>query len=690
MNKGWIHWNTPPSEIIKNTVNVINYCKEFIKKTKNIYISSNNILNILNRHNIFLKIINNLQNCLEFIRSISDNKDTKISCYKSEDLLSEFINNIDIDYDYYIIFKKINDNFKKYINNIDLDFLKKIITNFKKNGVEMKNNEDFKKINDSIKNIENKCQYDILTWNEIINDINYKLPKQLEKLNVNIKNKSYIKLNINNFYCLIKYIKDPSIRRLLENRYFSKCENNIKLFIQLLCLRHKKAKILGYNNYIDMCTNSNGYSDKIKSLLDNLINSTQEYYDNEISFLKTINNNNNINSYDIDYLITEWKKEYKITDSDFGCNFPLDNTIKKILNVYEKYFNLKFIKTQDINWNNQVESYEIRDNENKLLGIFYLDLISRKNKINIPKVFIMNSHNIPITCILMSISDKKYILYTDIILLIRSIAQIIMIIYNKTKYIIFDGEFSETKFTDIFSRIYEKICWDEKFIKKISSNHISSKKIKKIIKMKKLGGSIKIRRNILDAYFDIMMHSSDKFINLFENILEKNDNIYIENAIKDIYHKLYKKILNGINYNIGCFKPVGWSESYTSLYFGTILSEIYASNIYAKKIKNNIKNKNIHTDIINNIVKYSPYTDILNRTEKFLNNDIDNKYYINMNIKKININNIINKLEKSITESENNFSEHNKDTDVLYSVDNTITDDYKIIPNTKSIFIKSE
>lgn len=653
--------------LISNITEMIRSLKQDIDSLKKERISKNNIRYILKKYDdIILKNLDTLNN-LDFIRSISKDKNVKVACYQMEDLILEQINISDSDRECYSIFLSIKDRFYDHLSDTEKDFLKKIILNFKKNGVELNNYKEFKDLSSKINALENRCRYDCLMWSENI-DLDIKLPEFL---------KDNKKITEDSFNSFMSYIEDSDTRKIIESRFYSKCEENIERFMELICLRDDQAKMLGCNNYIDMLIGTNGYADKIKDLLSDLIKFTEKSYQKEINTLKKASNGS-LNSWDIDYLIAEWKKMYGVSEDDFSRDMRTDIVTKKVLKLYEKYFRIDFYEILDDKWSDDVNSFEIRK-DGKLLGIMYLDLFTRINKIKHTKIFTLNSKNVPIVCISMSIKNDN-IRYTDVQTFVKCLSQTLMIVFNQTEYSIFCGEYSETKFTDIYSKLYEKICWEKDLMMHLSGKNETV--IKKCIKMRKIGNAIKIRRKIVDAYFDIIIHSSDKFIELFKKVLQTKDTLSIDKAMKDVYEKLYKKIMGtDINYNSGIFKPVGWLQTYESLYFGDLLSDIYASDLYVSRLKKNYKKRYIHQEILNNIVINVPKTDILSRTENYLNREINIQNFIDMNLRDSD------RKIKIITKKrdiDNDFSEQVSDS--AYSTE--VTETEKTVFNSESIFIK--
>ena len=200
---------------------------------------------------------------------------------------------------------------------------------------------------------------------------------------------------------------------------------------------------------------------------------------------------------------------------------------------------------------------------------------------------------------------------------VRCLSQTVMRMFNRTKYKIYDLEFAETNYSDIYSRVYENLCWEPEFIKKICDINLSTKQASLFGKIKKIGAVIKFRKQLLDVYFDNIVAESEKFLDLFETQFNEDLDKGIEN-LNNLYIKLRKKMLPGVEVLNG-FKPTSDIKFFYNICFGDFISDIYAFEVYNKILKNNIQDPVFHIKLLNIVFKHRPFTNIFKRIDIALN-----------------------------------------------------------------------
>ena len=186
--------------------------------------------------------------------------------------------------------------------------------------------------------------------------------------------------------------------------YHTKCASIAIDIIRLFIFKDEYAKLLSYKNYAEYQAKSQmaKSTSNINKFLTEISNKVNDKFTKEINTIKKIkkaktNNNNyddwttnstNIASYDIQYYVTKWKKKDGISDKMIREYFPLNNKMNKIFILYEKIFNIKFTKINpDYKWADNISFYMSTDENNKILGYFYIDLYKRDNKPNQTRCF---------------------------------------------------------------------------------------------------------------------------------------------------------------------------------------------------------------------------------------------------------------------------------------------------------------
>ncbi|CAH6421214.1 Peptidase [uncultured virus] len=620
-------------------INIINLAEKQILISKNY---NQKLIELdINKQNIkkFLSILSNditsfttFHSTCNFLNMVSSDCNVKKKCAQADIILTKYINELNLNKLIYNKILKFYNFSKRYLDQEDIYFLDSVINSYKKNGINLseKNKKILLKIKQEIFNLENilyeftnklENQCIELKQNEI-----HGLPSSfIASLNiVNNLNEPMaytIQLNKENFYLCMRYLQNSKIREKIELFYTSSYTKIIDSIIKLIILRDKLGKILGFKNYSEFKNNNNiiKNSETVKDFLTNILQKMDERYIKEIDTISKLNkdDNNIINTWDINYCVTNWKKEYGINEQTIKEYFPLISTFGKLLEFFEEMFLIKFIKTNNENtWTQDILTYHIFNKDGIIIGLTYFDIYYKKNKIKQVRCYGIQpacfypledeKYQIPI-CALVASFNKKEILIThsDIISLFHELAHIMHYIFGKTKYSLFSGTNSQNDFTEIPALVFENFAWDKQILKKISCHYKTKQPlpdffIDKMVKIRDLGIGIHFKKHILISLYDQLLHSSSDFMKICEDIIykseEKDMNINLINALTNLYKQLHKKIMCSVNnnskfYEIGISDKITFPSEWYNIIIGNdaqqycyLLGKINAADIINEKL----------------------------------------------------------------------------------------------------------
>ena len=571
-----------------------------------------------------------------FLQYISPDEKIRNASFIADLTLSKYINELNLRkdiYDQLLIVKKY-----KHLDNIDIKFLDKLILNYERNGILLleEKRQLLLKIKHEISKLENvigkyisknEAETISLSISEVKGLPNHIL-STFELHNESSSSIYKIQLNKNIYNVLMKYIDNSEVRRKIETVYSDRFKPVASYICKLIVLKDKYAKILSYSSYSDykaqiqMVKNS----ENIKNFLVELLQKLDNRYINEIETINKIAKkyeSSSINSWDLQYYITKWKKEYGINESLLKEYFELNNTVNQIFKLYETMFNIKFkrVKASSVLWHKTVTTYCIIDSEtNKNLGFLYLDLHARDGKYKQTRCFSLHAacmypyskktYQLPIIALISSLSHNL-LNFQDVISLFHELGHVMHHIFGKTKYIILSGTNVEDDFVQSPAQILDLLCWEKNIIKQLSCHYktkqpIPDEIINKIIKLKNLDLAIHYKKHICISLFDQIMYSSGDFINSCETILKNNntDDNLIE-LLSNVYHRLHNQIMvinNEIKLNLNpdIYLPIEWIYSLYNddpQYYSSIWSRVLSSDMYNEKIKNKSITSNIGNEL---------------------------------------------------------------------------------------------
>ncbi len=194
------------------------------------------------------------------------------------------------------------------------------------------------------------------------------------------------------FSPFMQYSTRRDLRKKVHIATSSKCNggkyDNNTLCKEIADLKHKRAKILGYDNYADYILQERmaEKQENIYKLLDNLYDSCIEHAKNDLmqiaDLAKTLDNIDEIKSWDISYYSEKLKQDlYDYDENNLKPYFKSENVMKGAFEVAKKLYGLHFKKLNEIQtWHEDVNVYEVLDEDNSHVGILYEDLFPRNTK----------------------------------------------------------------------------------------------------------------------------------------------------------------------------------------------------------------------------------------------------------------------------------------------------------------------
>lgn len=438
------------------------------------------------------------------------------------------------------LFSKIYDCYKKgkYMDE-DLLFMQKVVNGYEKVGI----------------NIDN------------ILDISSSIFECEKKLSINVP-----QVNLNN--------SNKNIRKNKEEQYYKNFTQYISKMNDNILLKHKYALLRGDKSFSDYTNkyNLSKTSENINKFLYNLLLCIEEKYLIEYESLIALNNNNPLNSWDIDYLLDIYKKKHN-PDINVEEYFPLDNTLKHIFGVFGDIFGISVESNNNNNlWNKSVKKYTLSINEH-ILGVFYFDFF---NNYNIDKCFMVPSSIY--YSILIKNLKSPYLKMGEIISIVHDFTHIVQyfISANSCKYNFLNIMNNEIDFIKIPSFIMEYIFWTPGIIKKISGHYKTNNKldddtINKLIYLRDVTLGFDLKKHITIAFYDQVIYSSDELINICNE--GKNQNVF--NKVFDKINKLISPEINIQEYILYPGIPLNYFFGCNAVYYSYLWNKVHAAEIYS-------------------------------------------------------------------------------------------------------------
>jgi hypothetical protein len=589
------------------------------KSHKNIKYLINMKLNDEDEIEKFLKIyvddtyeVTSFHNVAELLQYVSPSKNNKKEWEHVVNKLNNYNEKIKNSVELFKKIKYIRDNHK--IDKYEIFLLNNIILNYISNGILKKN---VCKKSEALKYHETKLTYDITKkllspTSVILNKNDIDTTECL--LNINQISDAEVELihDKNIYPHLTRLVKTDMSRKILERSYFMVSRTVLKDFIKLVMCRHELAKQLGYSNYALQLTNNIKELDEAQEFIKEMVNNLGEKYELALQQIYMYSNKK-LQYSDILHYISQIRTE------ELKTKFSVNLVLNIIFWIIKEYFGLHFIVNKKYNgWHKDVLVVEVYDNNKQIYGHLYLDLLKRPDKIVTPTVFINNhsfnypygsdTQKVPAVTLVAGFDslDQPILTIRDYNYLFRLFGKIVTVICDKSKFGL--GIFHSNK--EMFmEKLFEWLSMNDTILSKLN---IQTAYKEEIINSFELENIINLMNTCIDAQFDILINTSDKFIDLCKKLLKENKDMI--SSLEKIYYEIYYKYMKPYDKYINKLQTINPNLIYTitdnnnRLLYKNIYDKISAFNVYNHmlKYKDGIKfRKNIlenNTDEIKDII----------------------------------------------------------------------------------------
>jgi len=175
-------------------------------------------------------------------------------------------------------------------------------------------------------------------------------------------------------------------KKAFQNNEFDNKEN-VKRIVEL---RHKRAILLGYQSHSHFVLEERMAQnpEKVQSFLNDLLEKAKPAAQKEFiqltAFAKELDGIDQIEKWDGSYYSEKLKqKSFCLDDELLKPYFQLEKVLNGAFKIAEKLFGITFKEVFDIDkYHEEVQTFEVLDEVNNLVAVFYSDFFPRKGKRN--------------------------------------------------------------------------------------------------------------------------------------------------------------------------------------------------------------------------------------------------------------------------------------------------------------------
>lgn len=411
--------------------------------------------------------------------------------------------------------------------------------------------------------------------------------------------------------CYDAVISYADNRKLREQMYFAYATrasdqgpqagrwDNSTLITQILALRHEKARLLGFNNYVEysLATKMAHTPDQVLHFLQDLVARVrpvaQREFDELRAFAKQHDGREELAAWDIPYYSEKQQQHlYQLTSETLRPYFPIEQVLAGMFALVARLYGITITEKKGIStWNPEVRFFEIFDQVGgRLVGQFYVDLYARNHKRSgawmdeyRPRRLLQDgSLQIPIAYLTCNFTppsaDKPGLLtHEEVLTLFHEFGHGLHHLLTEIDYLGASGmQGVSWDAVELPSQFMEHWCWQRPVIDSIAKHYQTDEPLpeslwQNMLAAKNFHAGLFLIRQLEFALFDLRIH------------LE-----YDTNRPQQV-----QEILNDIRKNVGVIQPPTYhrfqhsfghifSGGYDAGYYSYLWADVLASDAFAK------------------------------------------------------------------------------------------------------------
>ncbi len=391
--------------------------------------------------------------------------------------------------------------------------------------------------------------------------------------------------------------------------------DNETLLKQIIAKRDELADKLAFKSYaaLDLDSQMVKTPERAQQFILDLIARSNRKVDTELALqLKnmptsvSLTKNGKIKPWDVRYIENQYKKKHlNVDENKVSEYFPMQNTIKELLDIYSKFLSITFKEVPVTGlWDKDVKFVEVYDKSGKeLLGYLFLDLYPRPNKFShaahwgiLPAT--CNGKRIPSIGLVVANfpkgnGDKPALLKRqDVSTFFHEFGHALHNMLGCTQLATQAGTSVKTDFVELPSQILEEWLWDKDILKKVSKHYKTGEPLPD---------------ELIDNILKLKTYDSGYFVQRQGCLSLISLDYYKPGADKDPYaimkhiFKEYKPrfMFDDTNHFYASF---GHLTGYGAKYYGYLWSKVFALDVFNQIKEQGLLNPEVGQKYINTII----------------------------------------------------------------------------------------
>jgi len=349
-----------------------------------------------------------------------------------------------------------------------------------------------------------------------------------------------LSLQFPSYLAVMTYAEDRQLRADMYKAFSTRASelganedwDNTQIMDSLIALRHKKAQLLGFNNYaeLSLATKMADTPKQVTDFLEELAEKSLPQAKQDLADLTAFTTEhygvNKLFSWDIGYFSEKMRQHaYDLSQEEVKKYFPAPKVLSGLFKVVEKLYGLQISEEHDIDtWHEDVRFFQILDKAGELRGKFYIDLYARAQKrggawmddcvgrkktadgLQIPAAYLTCSFTPPTT------NDPALLTHDEVLTLFHEFGHGLQHMLTQVDHLGVSGISGvEWDAVELPSQFMENWCWEKEALDLISGHYQTGEVLpealfNKMLAAKNFQAGMLMVRQLEFSLFDFRLH----------------------------------------------------------------------------------------------------------------------------------------------------------------------------------------
>jgi oligopeptidase A len=417
-------------------------------------------------------------------------------------------------------------------------------------------------------------------------------------------------LKFPSYYPVQQFAHNRQLRQTLYKAYVTRASelgsqyaqgnldwDNSQIMLDILKLRAEESHLLGFDNYASLSLVPKMASSvkEVRSFLGEFASRAHASAKRDLEelqqFASTELRITSLEPWDISFASEKLKQaKYLFSEHDVKQYFPINQVLQGLFHVIQTIFQVRIQASTLPTWHADVQSFEVRNDNNQIVAYFYLDAYARSGKrggawmddargrmllqngdVQTPVAYLVCNFPAPIT--VNGQLRSATISHDDVITLFHEFGHGLHHMLTQVDALGVSGiNGVEWDAVELPSQFMENFCWDYEVIQKLS-HHIETAEVlpqalfNKMLAAKNFQNGLFTLRQIVFASFDWELHSS------FDAAQAKpTDILVLSNTINQQIHVLPQSPISRWSHSFSHIFAGGYAAGYYSYKWAEVLS----------------------------------------------------------------------------------------------------------------------